>query len=335
MENNLNIEQLINTIVLYMNIVFDVLRTKFRDTFYLFKKEGIYYSAINTSPKLTNNKLKLVSYNIDDIAVHRCYHKSHDEARAQQIFSLVNDLNPDVICLQEVWGETIKRELFNAFINNNYYVALPNYDKRFFIGENSGLMTASRFPITAQTFLPFKHGYDISSCSLTNKGVQYCHLNIPTNEQEMVDINIANTHLKSSFTHVHSILDFSSGAKRQLETIVNQCPYEHCILVGDMNLTPAQLGTLIESVTNEKLQLFGENTDATFVTTDTRLDHVLQINNTVCPTKVGNLPAIQKPFLSATNSVNSDYGYSDHLPVITEIELNVMKNDDSPRRASP
>ena len=320
MANNLNIEQLINTIVLYMNIVFDILRTKFRDTFYLFRKQGIYYNAINASPKLSDNKLKVVSYNIDDIVVHRCYHKTHDEARAEQIIGFLKELDPDVICLQEVWGETIKRELFNAFINNNYYVALPNYDKRFFIGENSGLMTASRFPISAQTFLPFKHGYAVSSCSLASKGVQYCHLNIPTNGEEVLDINIANTHLKSSFTHVHSILDFSSGAKQQLETIVNQCPYNHCILVGDMNLTSAQIETLIESGTNEKLQLLGENTDTTFVTTNTRLDHVLQINN-------ASLPAIHKPFLSARNSVNSDCEYSDHFPVISEIELNVVKND--------
>ena len=50
-----------------------------------------------------------------------------------------------------------------------------------------------------------------------------------------------------SFTKYSSYLDFQKTAKEQLAMIINECPYESCLLIGDLNLRKENLDEFIKN----------------------------------------------------------------------------------------
>lgn len=302
-----NINILYSYMIVYLKMIWDMISTQFHNSIYIYKKTGIFYEPLSPLPTVPyENNIKVLSYNIDDLACHRHQYTTKDQARATEIIKYLESTNADIICLQEVWGETMKQELLDAFIAKNYYVALPPWRKNYFFGENSGLMTISKYPIITQTFIPFNNAR--GTCRLFNKGVQYCHIRVPnSNPQTSIEFNIANTHLQASFG---SYLNYYLTAKDQLNTIINDCPYESCLLVGDLNLTQNQLEDFIKNEQN--IQYFGENTEVTFSGCDDRLDYVLTITKLLKT----------KDFINIENKTESHIKLSDHFPIISELKLN-------------
>lgn len=326
-----NFQILCHYTMIYLSSIYDIVSRQLHDSLHIYKKSGIFYEPVadlNTDDSESEsgvsqiNSIKLVSFNIDDLACHAPKYENNSE-RGTEIISYLESTNADIICLQEAWGEKIKKEIMTAFLAKNYYVALPPWRKNYVFGENSGLITISKYPIINQTFLSFTNPRYI--CRLFNKGVQYCHIRIPnSNPQTSTELNIANTHLQASFTKTSSYLDFQKTAKEQLTTIINECPFESCLLVGDLNLKKEILDEFINN--ESKIQYFGENSETTYPDSNSRLDYILKI------TKLATKQSITK---NITNKTESDIDLSDHFPIFSEFSLKSCSSSPSPRRASP
>lgn len=304
---------------LYFQIISDILKTKFKNSVYVYKKSGIFYEpsspppAPNEATQKETIPIKLLSYNVDDFVCHHHKYGKNSQVRATEIINYLESTEADVICLQEVWGETMKQELTDAFLAKNFYVALPNWRKNYIFGENSGLMMMSKYPIVTQTFLPFNN----SSTTLANKGVQYCHIRVPnSNPKTSIELNIANTHLQSSYNFRYTnAFDFSNIAKQQLQTIVSECPYESCILTGTFNLGDIAMDNFINN--ESKISYFGENRETTYPANDERMDYMLKI------TKLANFSS--SCIEVRQNTTASEVALSDHYPIISEIVLKTVQ----------
>ena len=307
--------------MIYFSTVYDILARKAHDTYYLYKKTGIFYEPSEEtleSPVFSyDTNLRLVSYNIDDLACHRSQYTDDDAARATEIISYLESTNADIICLQEVWSESMKQEITDAFLAKDFHVALPPWRKNYVVGENSGLITMSKYPIISQTFIPFSNPR--GTCRLSNKGVQYCHIRVPnSNPQRSNVLNITNTHLQSSFTNYSSYLDFHATAKEQLNAIINECPFESCLIVGDLNLTREQLEEFMKN--ESKIEYFGENKEVTFPDEGARLDYFLLLTKLSQTSKIENIE----------NKTDSDVELSDHFPIISNFKFqNVIEDTDN------
>lgn len=324
-----NFQLLYHYMIIYFTSVYDIMSRQLHDSIHIYRKSGIFYEPSTVSETSDSeseteishtDKIKLVSFNIDDLACHAPKYDENNCKRATEIINYLKSTNADIICLQEVWGETMKQEISDAFLANNYYVALPNWRKNYIFGENSGLITISKYPIINQTFLPFTNPRGI--CKMFNKGVQYCHIRGPTCKG--IELNIANTHLQASFTETTSYLDFQKTAKEQLATIINECPYESCLLIGDLNLKKEQLDEFINN--ESKIKYFGDNIETTFPDYGSRLDYILKI------TKLANK---ESKINNIANKTESHINLSDHFPIISEFSLNLESSVSSHRRASP
>lgn len=307
---------------LYFQIISDILKTKFKNSVYVYKKSGIFYEPLSPpeTPMEANIKeeipIKILSYNVDDFVCHHHRYGKDNQVRATEIINYLESTEADIICLQEVWGEIMKQEFTDAFLAKNFYVALPNWRKNYIFGENSGLMMLSRYPIVTQTFLPFNN----SSISLANKGVQYCHIRVPnSNPKTSITLNIANTHLHSSYKkdmkYLNLQLDFSNTAKQQLQTIVSECPYESCILTGTFNLGDSAMDDFINN--ESKISYFGENRETTYPVDDERVDYMLKI------TKLVNFSS--NSIELRQNTTASEVSLSDHYPIISEFVLKTVQ----------
>ena len=321
-----NLNFLYETFVLYLNIAWDMMSTQVRNSVHLYKKNGILYepgtpqSEVSDEFEFTQIRtVKVVSYNIDDIACHRHRYPNKDAARAMEIVSYLESTNADVICLQEVWSETMKQELTDAFLAKHFYIALPPWYKKYVFGENTGLMTISRYPIVTQTFVPFdtKRGL----CRFMNKGVQFCHIRIP-NMDSYTEFNIANTHLQTSYSMLGVYMDFEKIAKQQLCKIIDETPYEWSLLAGSFNISKNNMDNFIESEKN--IKYFGENSDSTKVNSSDRSDYIALIKIVPGEDKI----------MSNSNKIDSDINLSDHYPLVTDVELKLVLRR-SARRASP
>ena len=327
-----NFQVLYHYTMIYLSTIYDIVSRQLHDSFYINKKSGIFYEPLtdlNTNDSELESEvseidtIRLVSFNIDDLACHSPKYENNSE-RASEIISYLESTNADIICLQEAWGETIKKKVTDAFLAKNYYVALPPWHKNYLLGENSGLVTLSKYPIISQTFLPFTNPRGV--CRLLNKGVQYCHIRVPnSNLDTSIELNIANTHLQASFTKTSSYLDFQQTAKEQLTTIINNCPFESCLLVGDLNLDKESLDEFVKN--ESKIQYFGENNEPTRPGCNRRQDYILKIR------KLATKQSITK---NITNKTESHIDLSDHFPIITEFSLkSSLSSSPAPRRASP
>ena len=122
-------------------------------------------------------------------------------------------------------------------------------------------------------------------------------------------------------------MDFQKTTKEQLTTIINNCPYETCLLIGDLNLKKENLDEFINN--ESKIQYFGENSEITYPDCSSRLDYILKIR------KLATKQSITK---NITNKTESDIDLSDHFPIISEFSLKSCSpspSSPSPRRASP
>lgn len=315
--------------MIYFSTIYDILAKKARDSYYLYKKTGIFYEPRDdtvASPVFSyDTNVRLLSYNIDDLACHRPQYTNDDAIRATEIISYLESSSADIICLQEVWSESMKQEITDAFLAKNFYVALPPWHKNYVFGENSGLITISKYPIINQTFIPFSNPR--GTCRLFNKGVQYCHIRVPnSNPLRSSVLNIANTHLQASFTNYSSYLDFHTTAKEQLNTIINECPFESCLIVGDLNLTRDQLEDFVKN--DSKIEYFGENKEVTFPDQSIRLDYFLLLSKLSQTSNIENIE----------NKTDSEVELSDHFPIVSDFKFKNMiedTNDKSAIRASP
>ena len=142
----------------------------------------------------------------------------------------------DVICLQELFDESLREIVVNTLLPNfPYQIARSTHHLPGVIDyvnwlENSGLFLASKVPITWKQFVPYKNA--TGPDKLAWKGVLGACLAYPGGKKVM----IFTTHLQSD--------DGAHGAhayrKEQLDDLiefVQQQEYDHAVICGDFNIS--------------------------------------------------------------------------------------------------
>jgi endonuclease/exonuclease/phosphatase family metal-dependent hydrolase len=283
-------------------------------------------------PGLTYNneratELHVLSYNINCLFFH------HDNEQIigvteffQELFNEENYIDlPDIICLQEAWEEVIVNKIISMAHKAGWYAAQPATVKRLFIGEHTGLLMLSRYPIIAheQTIYEDRIGSDW----LANKGAQYATIEVPTPTPHHV--HIVNTHLNASGTVSGGKSEFGNVARKQLLQLLKYLPHQfhssQTLLVGDLNLIPDEVSDFIETTSESHGTCALTSTGVidkyiSFPEEDWQLDYVL-----------GFLPQLRLEKNSATaaqwcgfwgetkTELMSHVTCSDHLPIRVQL----------------
>ena len=162
----------------------------------------------------TNKIQSVMSWNIQQLFWH-CY----EGGKICNIIKYLIQNDYDVICLQEVFElSTINGIISNIDIQSKYphFLTGTMYNS-FLIGENSGLLILSKYPIIFEQFVPFHK--TAWPDSMASKGALY--------------FSICNTHFIT--THLQS--GDEAIAYKQLKYILQKSPFtDKTILLGDLNV---------------------------------------------------------------------------------------------------
>ena len=264
------------------------------------KKSKISTIIKPNNEKLLNKKnLKIVSYNIDGLFAHYI-HLNYINISKYIRYLLLED-NVDIICLQEVWEKSILNMIKKNLNDIDLYYAQPPTNLKYYIGEHTGLLIISKYPIIYQDY--YKYDLLNFTCSFTNKGLQF--VKVLFNNKEY---NIVNTHLQSSFNKCG--LMYQNTAENQLNQIIDYIKgnnVEKCLIIGDLNLHTPFIKNILKK--NDKLSIkYNYDNLITFPdgNSSEQLDYFLDYNNIMSNKKINY-------------SVKSDIYYSDHYPIMINI----------------
>ena len=248
---------------------------------------------------LNKKNLKIVSYNIDGLFAHYI-HLNYINISKYIRYLLIED-NVDIICLQEVWEKSILNMIKNNLNDIDLYYAQPPTSLKYCVGEHTGLLVISKYPIVYQDHLKYEQLN--FTCNMTNKGLQYIKI-IRNN----LEYNIINTHLQSSFNKCG--LMYQNTSENQLNQIlnyINEKNIEKCIILGDLNLHTPFIKNILKK--NDKLSIkYNYDNLITFPdgNSSEQLDYFLDYNNIMSNKKINY-------------SVKSNIYYSDHYPIMIDI----------------
>ena len=190
------------------------------------------YKQRNTIPIIRRVPIKIkkiISWNVQELWWF-CYHRR----KIDNIINYIVQSDADVICLQEVFEvDSIYKIVYNTNVYKNFpYFLTGNMYNRFMVGENSGLLILSKYPIHFKKFKQFPEAAfpDI----FASKGA-LCFT--------VADQNFITTHLQA---------DYLSIALKQLVFINKISPFKNdYILLGDLNL--ASPGKLFDIISNNEI----------------------------------------------------------------------------------
>ena len=161
--------------------------------------------------------VRIMSYNVKALCAY------YNAIRISKIVEYIENafkLNKiDVICLQEAFEIDLLDQLYKLATRCSLNIIHPSLSRRYWIGENSGLVTISRFPIGDHKFLE----YDVFTglCSFAKKGAHNMEICLDGHI-----VTLVNTHLQSDNTDV---------SKKQLDMLIKWLD-KPAIICGDFNL---------------------------------------------------------------------------------------------------
>ena len=164
--------------------------------------------------RLDHKPRTILTWNIQGLFVYMNQPKIDNIIKHLQSFGM-----SDIICLQEVFEDSLKDTILHKLKDNFPYYLLGNINKRYIVGEDSGLMVVSKYPIEFvkevildDYFLPDR---------MANKSVLYFKVG---------DLNLVTTHLQSD-----NIFSNSDISLKQLQLIKDRSPFNKFIITGDLN----------------------------------------------------------------------------------------------------
>lgn len=274
---------------------------------------GHYYQFRNSGEELSENTVKMVSYNVGRFrSSSRKSGISGPEACADSVARMLRDLDADIICLQEFYfrnpsevGSYLRRT-FKGY--NVEYFVYPGPDGCF------GNVTLSRFPLSNKRVMDFEKSANLAiSCD--------CRIN-------GTDVRVYNCHFQSyniSLPHIVSTVrgDYREAVRytegklrrsivirpRQVDLVmdsIESSPME-AIVAGDFNDTPASY--TYHRLSKDRKDSFveaGKGFGATF----SALRPFLRIDYILFPKGYG---AVSHEVL--------ELPFSDHYPVVTRINI--------------
>ena len=197
----------------------------------------------------------------------------------ERIMNVILGFGTDILCLQECFDDDLREILCNRLLQTYPFYVSGNLSKRFVVGEDSGLMIFSKYPITNYKF--FKYTDSFGADYMSNKGVIYVKIG---------DVNIATTHIQSEgccgvCTFRDKIVILS-----QINELIDNNPFDNKMIVcGDLNKTEAEF--YFNSDKN--------NTQPTHESLLEPIDYIISMNNSydimAAPIELKNNPSDHKP----------------------------------------
>lgn len=216
--------------------------------------------------------------------------------RLNLLIALINKERFDIVALQEIWTNydinTIKKNCPGYFVR----------DQRNPIFNHSGLVILSRFPLHSIRFIPFK-GSLMSLEFPSRKGMLQCDADI--NEQQ---VQIINSHM-----YYDTSPEQAKKQKKQLLQLIELLDHRPTFILGDFNRTSEMMNLpkhfkLISERDNASIDLKNKFSTMRFnkINASNRLPDYIFTNMDV---------SVYKSYLI------TDTIFSDHYPVVTEIEI--------------
>ena len=193
----------------------------------------------------TNEKPKVIlSWNIQELFLFT------NKLKITNIIKYLKRTNADIVCLQEAFEDKAKTRITEGLKEKYPYHLVGNSKKSYIVGEDSGLLVLSKYPIIKIKFTPLKDL--VLTDDLANKGILYFTVQ---------GVNFVNTHLQAFFETI---------SMKQIQQLKEESPFnnQNYIVTGDLNNTNAH--TFFGIKPNNKTITFPEDNEI--------LDYIIPIN---------------------------------------------------------
>lgn len=174
-----------------------------------------YHSLTNSGyTRQTDKPRSIVTWNIQALFMHMNDDKTHNI-----LYQLKRMHDYDIICLQEVFENSLKDKIIYELRDSQPYYLLGDTYKRYLVGEDSGLIVLSKYPIEFVKEHVLEE-YNFPD-RMANKTILYFKVG---------DLNFMTTHLQSN-----NMFDNTELSRKQLRQIIDFSPFEKFIITGDLN----------------------------------------------------------------------------------------------------
>lgn len=196
-------------------------------------------NSINCNP--SDQVKSIVSWNLQGLF---CY---LHQLKIDNIIRELQLINSDVFCLQEVFEDDLKETIIQKLSHTHPYYLHGYIDKKYYLGEDSGLLVISKYKINfvKEIILPSV----IDSDKLANKSILYFQIG---------DTQLVTTHLQSHNERI---------SEEHLQLILHESPFNEYIITGDLNHNEA-----------EEILNIPKNNQTRTCETNEILDYILPIN---------------------------------------------------------
>ncbi len=163
---------------------------------------------------------------------------SQDLLRAKSLSEAIVDLDPDVVCLQEVFDEDIRDALVH-YLSMTYGHIVQKGDMPWDVRQDSGLFLASKLPVNSQRFVAYEPG--VGADALASKGILCV-----TIEYGDSALYFLNTHLQADYNSIGEHGDIRLSQLKKLLSVSHFHVYP-TVVTGDFNIVAEEPGTDIET----------------------------------------------------------------------------------------
>lgn len=261
-----------------------------------------------TSKSVENKPIRIVSYNI------KALFPFYNARRMKDIINFIEILfverKTDIVCLQEAFELDFYNQLYAVVEKLSLNIVHPPLERKLRVGENSGLVTISRFNVTYEKFVR----YDMAAglCWFANKGAHYMTICLGNKSLRLV-----NTHLQS---------DNEQIAINQFGQLIDNIVFDGAVIVGDMNMSYDTVCKQLDNVTQLRIENAQSASSSPLITAHSAGSLKEQRCKCVNSTKEITFPETGDQLdycllynlnLDCSFSVLSDVELSDHYPVLT------------------
>jgi len=172
--------------------------------------------------------------------------KAKRERASAFVEKIKNRYRFDIICLQEVFDETVRHRLCEG-LKDIYPGIVDKASDNEIFNEDSGLFFASKFPVLRHTYREFYASQPWTFDAVVDKGLFVACLKLGSGKEERI-LHVYNTHLQSTLTYSRTrekqLTQLRFFIERALKTEKKNNPAKKisALLVGDFNVVGDKSG---------------------------------------------------------------------------------------------
>jgi len=156
-----------------------------------------------------NNPETLLSWNIQSMFYFTT------PLKVKNIINKIEYFDTDVVCLQEVFEDSVKKNIIESLSHKYGYYLIGETGKKYIVGEDSGLLILSKLNINFIKEIEF---YD-------NKWPDYMA------RKTVVYFKVGNYNFSNAHIHSNNL----EMAGRHLKKSIENSPFDRYIIMGDLN----------------------------------------------------------------------------------------------------